>query len=178
MAQRVAHGNTELYRDMRELAGGGMQVVCTNSIPDDQFAAFEAEVALLKPRKRKNWKGLIANTSGENVLVRYNEQGAAVPGTTFVSHFESKVSLQKQSMMGSAAKEWRIVKPLGVTLEPTGDQHLVSVRRGSDVALDSLTPDMQIAALTAQIEENRTYNHTAHRHHVSVPTRSGEPVRG
>ena len=177
MAQRVAHGdNKELYRGMHMLADGGMWVVCTNSIPDDQFAAFEAEVALMKPRKRKNWKGHLRNTPGENVLVRYNEQGVVVPGTNFVSHFESKVSRQKQSMMGSAATEWRIVKPFGVT--PDIKDNLVTVRRGRDVALDSLTPDMQFAALAAQIEENRTYNHTPHRHHVSVPTRSGEPVRG
>ena len=177
MAQQVARGNSELYRGMQELADGGMMVACTNSIPDDQFAAFEAEVAQLKPRKRKNWKGIITNTAGENVLVRYIEQGVVVPGTSFVSHFESKMSRQKQSMMGSAAKEWRIVKPFGVRLE-TGEQNIVSIRRGSDVALDGLAPDMQIAALTAQIEENRTYNHTPHRHYVSVPTRCGEPVRG
>ena len=177
MARCVAHGdNKELYRGMHMLADGGMQVACTNSIPDNQFEAIEAEVALLKPRKRKNWKGRIRNTSGENVLVRYNEQGVVVPGTNFVSHFESKVSHQKQSMMGSAATEWRIVKPFGVT--PDIKDNMVTVRRGRDVALDSLAPDMQFAALAAQIEENRTYNHTAYRHRVSVPTRSGEPVRG
>ena len=73
---------------------------------------------------------------------------------------------------------WRIVKPNGVMLEPTGEHNVINVRLSGDVARDSLPYDGQVAAFRAQIEENRTYNHTPHRHHVLVPTRSGEPVRG
>ena len=54
-------------------------VLATTSTPTTNYERMLAEVLKLKPQKRKNWTGVLANTSGQQTIVRYDEAGIEVP---------------------------------------------------------------------------------------------------
>ena len=79
----------------------GATILFTTSIPAEHYDKLLNDVMKLKPKKRMNWKSVLANTCGQHTRVRYIEGGIKVPGYNFVSHFENKLSGQMQSKYGT-----------------------------------------------------------------------------
>ena len=76
-------------------------------------------------------------------------------------------------------KVWRPVIPTGLkVVKVRDDRRVIAMRRGIDAQLDGLSRPMQSAIFAALTLQNQTGNHTGRNHPISVPTASGEPVRG
>ena len=91
----------------------GMRRVLTTSLPAPLYTAWELQVAALKPKKRKAWKGHVLDTFGQKAVAVYCEEGIPVPGRGFVSHFKHRLSGQKQGQYRTE-DEWRVVIPTGL----------------------------------------------------------------
>ena len=166
----------------REFASAAQQhgagVLYTTSIPAVNYEKMHTEVLKLKPQKRKNWKGVLANTAGQNTRVRYVEAGIKVPGYNFVSHFENKLSGQMQSTYGTE-QEWRVVIPRGLPKVDDDDaDEILHVRDQRDVRRDCMSSWEQSLDIASETLGNLTGNHEPRNHRISIPTRAGEPVRG
>ena len=66
------------------------------SVPEMLYAMWGHEVAALKPRKRKAWKGHVSDVCGQNTVVVYCEEGISIPGRAFVSHVKHRLCGQKK----------------------------------------------------------------------------------
>ena len=148
----------------------------TISVPKDVIARWEVEIASLPTRKRKNWKRLAKDQFGTKGVVFYDAEGVEVPGYGRV-HFMQHMNKQKQAMFNTNQKI-RPVLPIGWQHTLPDTMKVVSVRNGSDAAMDSMSPDEQRAHMRAIREANATGNHESRKHPVRVPTKAGEPVRG
>ena len=156
----------------------GASFALTTSVPPESYARMEAEVMALKPQKRKNYKGSLVNSAGQRTRVRYVEAGIKVPGRNFMSHFENKVSGQKQAQFATDL-EWRTVIPIGLPLVDIEDvDYCLHMRRERDVKRDSMPSQEQSMDLAAEARGNRTGNHGPRNHPIRVPTAAGAPVRG
>ena len=71
----------------------------TCSIHPERIAVWQAEVAKLPARKRKNWEGALMDKRGVTTRVRYNPDGIAVGDHT--SHFENSVTERRQGLRQS-----------------------------------------------------------------------------
>ena len=165
-------------RLFEETKARGAALFHTTSVPPHKYAAMESEVASLTPKQRKKWKSVLQDTFGQKTAVRYNEAGVPIHGKDFTSHFENKMSGQKQGKL-QTNQQWRPVIPIGLPMVDSPEyRNVLILRRGSDSMLDGMTPQEQSAALHADRIANYTGNHDARDHPVRVPTRPGEPVRG
>ena len=88
-----------------------------------------------------------------------------------------RMSQQKQAMYDTEQKT-RPVLPIGWQQNLPDTMNVVSVRTGTNAAMDSMSPDEQRAHMRAIREANATGNHESRNHPVRVPTKAGEPVRG
>jgi hypothetical protein len=86
----------ETQNVMRLAKESGESMILTTSLPEASYARMESEVASLTSKQRKKWKSTTLDTFGQKTSVRYNEAGVFIPGFNFVSHFENKMSGQKQ----------------------------------------------------------------------------------
>ena len=172
-------GNNRARREFLSAAQQqGSSVMYTTSIPPVNYDDMLNKVLKLKPQKRKNWKGVLANTSGQHTRVRYVEDGIQVPGYDFVSHFENKLSGQMQAKYATE-EEWRVVIPRGL---PRADidsiDEVIHLRDRRDVRRDNMSSWEQTLDIASETLGNLTGNHEPRNHHISIPTRAGEPVRG
>ena len=136
-----------------------------------------AQVAALKPKKRKTWKSTLTDARGQNTRVRYVEDGIKLPGRKFVSHFQNKLSGEKPAQYG-IDDEWRTVIPMGLPTVDIEDAHVVHLRRERDVARYSMSSREQCMDIALEVVGNHTGNHEPQNHRISIPTRAAEPVRG
>ncbi len=136
------------------------------------------EIASLPTRKRKNWKGWATDQFDAKGVVFYDAEGVEVPGYGRV-HFVQRMNQQKQAMYKTEQKT-RPLLPIGWQQNLPDTMNVVSMRTGTDAAMDSMSPGEQSAhmSLRAIREANATGNHEKRNHPVRVPTKAGEHVRG
>ena len=84
---------------------------------------------------------------------------------------------QKQAMYDTEQKT-RPVLPIGWQQNLPETMNAVSVRTGTDAAMDFMSPGEQSAQMRAVREANATGNHESRNHPVRVPTKADESVRG
>ena len=137
---------------------------------------WRAELAALPPRKRKSWKGILADKWNVRQKVRWLGQARTVQMVDGVSTpYEFVVYKHAEKTCGST---WVPVVDLAWRDElPEGTEVLMSdaARRLYDARLKGEDE----AVVFDQIqEENMTGNHHRNPKPVRVPTRAGEPVRG
>ena len=164
---------------LRTAKAVGAGIFLTTSVPGEKLAVYEAQVAALKPKERKKWKGRTQDAFGQFTIVRYNEAGIDIPGKNYVSHFENKMSAQKKGKL-QTDQEWRPLVPIGLPVVdlPEGTNQIIEMRRGNDELLDNMSTLSQHLAFQAEVQRNTTGNHTSRNHQISVPTVAGQPVRG
>ena len=170
---QVSASLREMRATMRSVAS--QQALCTASVPIDKIRQMEAEIASLPPRKRKNWKRQTKDEFQTFSLVVYDAEGVEVPGYGRV-HFMQHMNKQKQAMFNTNQKI-RPVLPIGWQQNLPDTMNVVSVRTGTDAAMDSMSPGEQRAHMRAIREANATGNHESRNHPVRVPTKAGESVR-
>ena len=73
---------------------------------------------------------------------------------------------------------FRPVLPMGWQHHLPDTMNVLSVRTGTDAAMDFMSPGEQRAHMSAIREASATGNHESRNHPVRVPTKAGEPVRG
>ena len=116
----------------------GARVFLTTSVPEILYAKWEHEVAALKPKKRKAWKGHVSDTFGQNTVVVYCEDGIPIPGRAFVSHFKHRLSGQKKGQYRTE-EDWRVAIPIGLPYSdfgPDGRLALHAQRENAANAVD------------------------------------------
>ena len=109
--------------------------------------------------------------------VYYNAEGIDIPHKNYVSHYVQRMTEEKQGKL-RVDQEWRPVVPIGLPNVEVPDKRVITMTRAQDVQLDGLPSHMQSAIMAALTRQNQTGNHTGRNHPISVPTASGEPVRG
>ena len=170
------------YRARQEIVTAAQQngasALYTTTILAVNYEEMLTEVQKRKPQKRKNWKGSLQNTGGVKTRVRYVEAGIEIPGYSFVSHFENKLSEQMQSKYGTE-QEWRVVIPKGLPkVDADNADEIYHFRDQRDVRRDSMSSWEQSLDMASETLGNLTGNHEPRNHRITIPTRAGEPVRG
>ena len=138
---QVSASLREMRATMR--ATEAQQAWRTISVPSDGIARWEREIAALPARKRKNWKGNAQDRMGAKCLVVYDAEGVEVPGYGRV-HFLQRMNQQKQAMF-CTNQAFRPVLPIGWQHNLPESLSVLSVRTGSDAAMDFAPPDAQRA---------------------------------
>ena len=160
----------------------GACIFLTTSVPEMLYAMWEHEVAALKPRKQKAWKGLVADICGQTTVVVYCEEGISIPGRAFVSHYKHRLCGQKKGQYRTN-EDWRVVIPIGLPYSdfgPDGKLAMHTQQENVTGAVDLADMPMfdQLATMHAEREANMTGAHNPRNHHISVPTAPGQPTRG
>ena len=154
------------------------------TIPDVHVKAWEAEVAALAVRKRRNWKQRTSDAQGCLCAVRYVPSGHDL-GFGHVTYFELRVSDKAAAESGLPPGSRIPLQSVAQRAEVYAAASRATGGRALAVDLDTRTtyvptPDVAeyAARVASKVASNSTGNHQPHRHRVSVPTRAGEPVRG
>ena len=160
----------------------GARTFLTTSVPEMLYAMWEHEVAALKPRKRKAWKGHVSDVCGQNTVVVYCEEGISIPGRAFVSHYKHRLCGQKKWQYRTG-EDWRVIIPIGLPYSdfgPDGESVLYVQQEHVTGAADLADMPLfdQLATMHAEREANMTGAHRPRNHHISVPTTPGQPTRG
>ena len=178
------HGEERSYdkNGVDKANANGARTFLTTSVPEMLHAMWEHEVAALKPRKRKAWKGHVSDVCGQNTVVVYCEEGIPIAGRAFVSHFKHRLSGQKKGQYRTE-DDWQVVIPIGLPYSDCGpDGKLALHAQQENVTGAADLADMplfdQLATMHAEREANMTGAHRPRNHHISVPTAPGQPTRG
>ena len=158
------------------LLNAGASFTHTVTIADERMAECSAAVNAVKPSKRDKFKTYTKDGRGCRRTIHYSVEPIAVGSAT--THF-----YQKAGAMQAAARHIPqgtrisvISQSMHLGLAPSGD---FTVRYDAD-ALRFADAD-PAEDLPEHVLERQNANYTGqhHRnHHVRVPTRAGEPVRG
>ena len=127
------------------------------AMPDDEYAAYLAEVQSLKPKKPTLWKRQNVKTDGSTQTVRYDEQGF------YTRWLNQRVDMKSVSMIAELEREQRSRGPL----HGFGCQ---------SIAYEA--PTMYHSDMDRMQVQTHTGNHNLRNHPIHVPTNPGESVRG
>ena len=127
------------------------------AMPDDEYAAYLAEVRSLKPKKQKLWKRWNEMTDGSTKTIRYDGNGF------YTQWLNQRVAVYSVSMVAEREREQLSRGPLhGFGAQGNNYRDPVSYHADMDRMQD----------------ETHTGKHHSRNHRIGVPTRAGEPVRG
>ena len=158
------------------LLNAGASFTHTVTITDERMAEYNAAVNALKPSKRDKFKTHTKDGRGCRRTIHYSADPIAVGTAT--TNFYQKADL-KQAAARHIPQGTRIPvisQSVNLGLAPSGD---FMVRYDAD-ALRFADAD-PAEDLPEHVLERQNANYTGqhHRnHHVRIPTRAGEPVRG
>ena len=127
------------------------------AMPDDEYAAYLAEVRSLKPKKQKLWKRRNVMTDGSTKTIRYDGNGF------YAQWLNQRVAVYSVSMVAELEREQLSRGPLhGFGAQGNNYRDPVSYH----------------ADMNVRQAATHTGNHQPRNHPIRVPTRAGEPVRG
>ena len=127
------------------------------AMPDDEYAAYLAEVRCLKPKKQKLWKRQNVKTDGSTQTIRFDGEGF------YTQWLNQRVAVKSVSMIAELEREQRLRGPLhgfgiqGINYKDRAAYH---------------------ADMDRMQDETHTGKHHPRNHRIGVPTKAGEPVRG
>ena len=128
------------------------------AMPDDEYAAYLAEVRSLKPKKQKLWKRRNVMTDGSTKTIRYDGNGF------YAQWLNQRVALYSVSMVAELEREQLSRGPLhGFSCQ--------GIQNYQDRSVYHTEMNVRQAA-------THTGNHHPRNHQIRVPTSVGEPVRG
>ena len=128
------------------------------AMPDDEYAAYLAEVRSLKPKKQKLWKRRNVKTDGSTKTIRYDGKGF------YTQWLNQRVVVESCSMIAEHEREIRSRGPMhGFSAQ--------GIRNYQD-------RDVYHAYMNQTQVDTHTGNHHPRNHRAGVPTKAGEPVRG
>ena len=128
------------------------------AMPDDEYAAYLAEVRSLKPKKQKLWKRWNEMTDGSTKTIRYDGNGF------YTQWLNQRVAVKSVSMIAELEREQLSRGPLhGFSCQGIQNYQDRSVYH----------TEMNVRQVATH-----TGNHQPRNHPIRVPTSVGEPVRG
>ena len=126
------------------------------AMPDDEYAFYLNEVLALPKKQQRKWKRQNEKTDGSTSTIRFDGQ------EFYTQWLNQRVLLKSQSMVAKLRME-----------------HDAQPRCASFSEIENFQDnDVYHAEMDRKQVETHTGNHTSRNHQISVPTRSGEPVRG
>ena len=128
------------------------------AMPDDEYAAYLAEVRSLKPKKQKLWKRWNEMSDGSTKTIRYDGNGF------YAQWLNQRVAVYSVSMVAELEREQLSRGPL----HGFSRQGIHSYQNRS----------VYHTEMNVRQAATHTGNHHPRNHQIRVPTSVGEPVRG